>query len=561
MKFVKLNENKEPLTKLEEKCYEDTFKQWENAGLIIGTDVIVLDFDGDNPNEDKITEYIEKNYPTLCVKTNRGKHYYFAMPKEYKFNHSVKAVSVLGFQCDYLTGEKAFAVIKLKGKARETNKDLSFENLPVLPQCFFPLNKAKGKMLAGMVEGDARNDKLFLHLRCIREAYPEIDIDNLAKDINNYIFTESLDKKELKALMKSVKKASIANYDNKNKIDGLCYSTAKDLKNKELIPIVFYVDKIIPQGLNLLCSVPKIGKSWLALDLCISISNGQKFLGFDTKKAGCLYLALEDSVNRLQARLNKLLDDKDGPDNFRWSINAKNISGGLINQLEQFIKDNPDVKVIVIDTLQKIRSDYNGNSNYANDYKEISMIKNFADKNGLCIILIHHLRKADAFGDVFERISGTNGIMGTVDTAYTLHKKDRNDAETYLSITGRDVDYNQFVIKFNKEKCKWEFISSVEEQKNIEEIAEYFKSSLIQTIKKLVNENNGNWDGTYKELIKFQKDSFEDSNNPEKARKEVERFADLLKSIDKIEYIPAKYPKNGKRIQIFKKITVDSVAP
>lgn len=558
MKFIETNSNKVPVTKLEEQFYSDSVEQLNNAGLIIGNDIVVLDFDGDNVNEEQIMNYIDTNYPTLCVTTSRGKHYYYSMPNDYQFKRRTDSISVIGFQCDYLTGKKAYAIVKQNGEIRKMNKPLSLDNLPILPECFYPLTKVKYN-LSGLENGDGRNNKLFYHLHCVKEEYPDVDLNKIANIINTVIFKEGLPKNELKSLTNSVAKSSISDFKNNNKIRKLDYSSIKELQDKNLPDIVFYVDKLLPQGLNIICSVPKIGKSWMAIDLCLSIATGTPFLGFKTSKAGCLYLALEDSENRLQGRVNKLVNGGIIPDNFFYAIISNDLADGLIEQLESFIKEKPNVKIIIIDTLQKIRGEYKGNSYYANDYNEVGKIKQFGDEHGLCIILIHHLRKGLANGDVFERISGTNGIMGAVDTALTLSKNNRSDVETYLSVTGRDVDFNEYVLEFEKEACKWKFVRTAEEQKDQDEVAEYLNSTLIRTIKVLIKENNGKWAGTFKKLVSTQKEMFEEGKNEMTASNEVKRFAKLLESIDGIIFTPAKYPEKGVRIQTFTKQTVDSV--
>ena len=104
----------------------------------------------------------------------------------------------------------------------------------------------------------------------------------------------------------------------------------------------------------------KCGKSWFALDLCLSICNGTPFLGFNTKKSGCLYLALEDSYNRLKERMNKLLNNNEAPTDFIYSINCDDLKSGFIPQIERFLDTHKNIKVIIIDTLQKIM--YNSNN-------------------------------------------------------------------------------------------------------------------------------------------------------------------------------------------------------
>ena len=96
--------------------------------------------------------------------------------------------------------------------------------------------------------------------------------------------------------------------------------SARELRNKKLPPPRYGVAELLPQGLSLLASPPKYGKSWFVLDLCLSVAAGTQFLGCRTVKIGCLYLALEDSERRLQERTNKILGDKDAPEGFDYRV-------------------------------------------------------------------------------------------------------------------------------------------------------------------------------------------------------------------------------------------------
>lgn len=561
MQFIPLKNDKSPnVIAISPEYYQTTFDNLENAGLILGEDIIVLDFDNDNISENIICDYIDANYPTLCVKTKRGKHFYYKMPSEYHFKKNSDVISVLGFQCDYLTGKNAYAVIKLDGKTRKMNKELTFDNLPELPLPLYPLYKAKDN-LTGMLNGDGRNNNLYKHLLLVKETYPEININEVANIINNVIFEDKLKKRELNNIIKSAIKKETNKIKNKDKINNIQYATAKSLQDKDLPPITFYVDGLIPQGLTLICSLPKIGKSWMALDLCLSISRGMPFLGFKTLKTGCLYLALEDSEHRLKNRLNKVLNGDTAPDNFIYATRCDDIENGLINEIKNIIKKEPYIKVIVIDTLQKIRSDYNGKNNYANDYKEVGTIKDFADDNGLAIILIHHLKKGND-SDIFGKVSGTNGITGTADTTIVLDRQNRYDKETILSITGRDVEQNQYILNFNKESCKWQMISSYEEKIIKDELEEYNNNPLVDTIKTLVNENNGKWAGSLKELGMEQQKLYSNLIDSKVKNSMIDPIKPLLKKYDDIGYYttanPVKNNLTGKseRQKVFYKMPI-----
>lgn len=350
----------------------------------------------------------------------------------------------------------------------------------------------------------------------------------------------------------TISKALIMVDTQENTTKDLEYISARDLQNKELAPTIYYVDKILPQGLNLICSVPKMGKSWLALDLCISICNGTPFLGFNTKRCGCLYLALEDSYNRLKSRMSKLLGGNDAPNDFIYSINCNDLKNGFINQIETFLNNHNNIKVIIIDTLQKIRSETKNSNAYGHDYKELSMIKRIADERGLCIILIHHLKKGIT-NDPFEKVSGTNGITGTVDTTFVLDKKNRTDDETYLSVVGRDVELNEYILKFDKDLCKWSMVTTVDKYQEQCQRDNYYNNTLVDTIKTLVTENNGSWTGTFKSVNDKHKELYNEkyANNERKLREDLDNLAPMLMLIDKIKFIPCKNPQGGRRLQQF----------
>ena len=144
----------------------------------------------------------------------------------------------------------------------------------------------------------------------------------------------------------------------------------------------FIIEDILPIGLHIFCGAPKVGKSWLMLDICIKVSKGEEIWNLKTNKCDVLYLALEDTYQRLQKRLFKLTNEIDS--NFHISIESNKIANGLTSQLEQTLKKYPDIKLIVIDTLQKVRKQ-NNDINYSNDYTDISLLKQFADKNKIAV--------------------------------------------------------------------------------------------------------------------------------------------------------------------------------
>lgn len=278
--------------------------------------------------------------------------------------------------------------------------------------------------------------------------------------------------------------------------------SAKELQNKKLSPPNFIVLNLLPQGLSLLASPPKYGKSWLVLDLCLSVASGSKFLNHQTQKGGCLYLALEDSEWRLQERMNDILNGKEAPEGFDYATSALAIGEGLIGQLEEYIKNSPNTKLIVIDTLQKVRASASGKENaYSADYREMGILKAFSDRHGICLFLVHHLRKMGDDGDPFNRISGTNGIFGAADTAFVMTKERRNDTKITFSIVGRDIESQEIIMEFNKEEHRWNAIGDADALAEQQAREEYESSPIVATIKKLLEQSPAGWCGTMQELL------------------------------------------------------------
>ena len=278
---------------------------------------------------------------------------------------------------------------------------------------------------------------------------------------------------------------------------------ASDLLTAEFDPPEWLIPDVLPQGLAILCASSKVGKSWMAMQMCLAVSKGKEFLDYVTNQAGCLYLALEDGVYRLQDRLKKLLCKEKSPDNFYLSVKADVLDGGLIKQLDEEFEEHPDIKLIIIDTLQKVRGSVKRNEiAYATDYRELGTLKEYADKRKVCIFLIHHLRKMADENDVFNMISGSNGIMGVCDTIYIIYKKKRQDENATMFMTGRDIKQQDIVVHFNESKYRWEMVGSAEDEERKRKKREYENNPLVITVKQILKQPPYAWKGTASDMLK-----------------------------------------------------------
>ena len=235
-----------------------------------------------------------------------------------------------------------------------------------------------------------------------------------------------------------------------NKLDTI---DGRTLMDRPLEPPNFVVDTLLSQGLHILVGSPKVGKSWLALWLAVTVAKGEPVWGMSVKQGTTLYLCLEDSVLRIQNRLFEITED--APDSVHFCTECAPIGQGLEEQVEIFLAAHPDTVLVIIDTLQMVRPVHD--ATYANDYRDLSVLKRLADKHGIAILLIHHLRKEKA-DDVFHRISGTTAISGAVDSSFTLVEERRGSGRAKLSCVGRDIEYRELELQRGSENV-WELVS------------------------------------------------------------------------------------------------------
>ncbi len=250
---------------------------------------------------------------------------------------------------------------------------------------------------------------------------------------------------------------------------------------------------LLYSGAYILAGAPKVGKSFLVAQLAYHISMGQALWNYEVHKGTVLYLALEDDYQRLQERMFRMFG-VEGTDNFHFAVYAKQIGNGLDEQLEKFMREYPDTKLIIIDTLQKIREAGGDAYSYANDYDIVGQMKKFADRHGICLLLVHHTRKQPA-GDKFEMISGTTGLLGCADGAFLLQKENRTDLNATLDIVGRDQPDQRLYLQRDKERLIWTLDHAETD------LWKEPPDMIINFISRLVTAENPEWYGSPTELV------------------------------------------------------------
>ena len=236
-----------------------------------------------------------------------------------------------------------------------------------------------------------------------------------------------------------------------------CISSA-ELMDQEFTPAEFVVKGFLPKGLCVLGGAPKIGKSWMMLDLCLHVAKGEPFLGMEVKQGTAWYLSLEDTNDRIKQRLACITAD--AVDNFQITTREHEpgtMVDGLPKTIDKFMRKFPDTKLIVIDTMQMAKGT-SKDPQYSGDYADTGAFKTIADKHKVAMVLITHLRKA-ADSDTFNEITGSTGITGAADTLMTLKKSARMADAAKLSCIGRDIAQREMELRFDKTNFVWNKIS------------------------------------------------------------------------------------------------------
>lgn len=162
------------------------------------------------------------------------------------------------------------------------------------------------------------------------------------------------------------------------------------LMAQEFEPLRFSVEKILPNGLFILAGSPKIGKSWLSLDLCRAVATGGKLWEYSAIQGDVLYLALEDNYNRLQNRLKQMEAEAQDISRLHMATASFGIQDGLLEQIHNFVTANPNTNLVAIDTLEHIRNGEQTSNLYACDYRDMNRLREITNKHSLTLLLIHY---------------------------------------------------------------------------------------------------------------------------------------------------------------------------
>ena len=267
---------------------------------------------------------------------------------------------------------------------------------------------------------------------------------------------------------------------------------ADELYRMEIEPSPYLVDGLLPLSLTLISGHAKSYKSFLAMQLGLSITAGKPFLGRKTTRCEVLYYCLEDTLARLHERLH-ILSDGPAP-GLHLLRECKQIGEELEIELDNRLSEYPGVGLIIIDTLQNIRKEHHVSTNlYYAEYAELMRLRKYCDRNHVGIVLVHHHLKSTRWGDDLTRVNGSAAMIGGVDTIWSLSSRNTRDKRTTLHVIGRDVQQQWLSLQCNNGRWSVAEDEKVETTQKADAVVERIIAYVIACQK---------WSGTSSDLLK-----------------------------------------------------------
>lgn len=331
------------------------------------------------------------------------------------------------------------------------------------------------------------------------------------------------------------------------KIEHLEAESMRSLSLRHVDPPKFVIPGMIPYGITILASPPKFGKSWMCLDMAISVATGTKFMDLDTNKNGVIYLALEDGDYRLQDRSKKVANGRELPENLLLVKQAPILTDGLLPQIAQLLEQTTeDIGMIIIDTLQKVRGLAGKTEGvYGYDYRELGALHQFAVDKNIAVVLVHHLNKGGDDSDFVSRLNGSTGVSGAADTIITLTRASRGSDETKMSITGRDVTERTLIIQMDWSRFRWILLGEAQEVEKERDTLSFKNDPIVKTIIWRLNDvvemsddvDEVSWSCTSQELMDEIKRLYgEEYESPTTVGMQVKKLAPKLEQLEGIRY-------------------------
>jgi AAA domain len=136
------------------------------------------------------------------------------------------------------------------------------------------------------------------------------------------------------------------------------------------------------------------------------------------------------------------------------------LAEGGLKVIADWIAASECPRLVIVDTLAMVRMPNNKlQSSYDADYSAVVGLRTLAQQHGVALVLVHHLRKADA-DDAFDTASGTLGLTGAADAILVL-KRDTGGG-IVLHGRWRDLAEIEKAVEFDRETCTWRSLAATQ---------------------------------------------------------------------------------------------------
>lgn len=221
-------------------------------------------------------------------------------------------------------------------------------------------------------------------------------------------------------------------------------------------PVRYVIPGWLPDGLTLLVANPKIGKSTLILQVAVALAGGGEFWGSRVPRGKALMIDLETNERRLRRKLEQAGITALEPGALLYATDwPRGLLG--VDAIANAVEADPQIRLVVIDTLQRFRDAGGGKQNaYAADYEALAPLQQLCrDRPGLSIVCVHHKRKA-ATDDPVDSINGSAAIAGAADGIWILSRK--GIGEFTLHVHGRDWEREEDEFRLERSDGSWQLV-------------------------------------------------------------------------------------------------------
>jgi hypothetical protein len=373
----------------------------------------------------------------------------------------------------------------------------------------------------GVIPNGQRDNTLIKRAACLRNAglgyYQMLEI---LRGINkDYCEVPLPDRQVQKIAASAAKMDSYATQDLVPPIEKKKpkYMTFQEVAELDDEGIKWAIPDLLPQGLTVLAGSPKMGKSWLVQQLSYSVAIGGVALGkFPTIQGSALHLALEDPVQRFRKRQEQqqgkgAINPKDGYFANEWEPLPRGI-----DDIREWCDTVKNPRLVIIDTLARFTGETDSNKGgtlYNTEYKMMAHFHRLAVDYGISVLVVHHLRKADA-SDPMSLVSGSAGITGAADLVWVFFRKpERNEMRSKLRAMGKDVGDTTYDLVWNEKCCQWrcnDFTNEDESRGIRDDIKKIFKDlgDKLVTASQIADQLNRSKQYVSRELKAFANDEF-----------------------------------------------------